>query len=227
MRKRMITLLWTVLLLCMTSVNVWALDVPEPDRSGSITVTVEDDGVRLSSGSLTFYQVGEIVSVDGDHRFALTGAFAACEENLEDLHSPELAKRLRDYAEKEQVIGDTRPLQDGIVRYDVAAGRLGLYLVTQQQAAEGYRALEPFLVTVPLEKNGVYVYEVDATPKVGPITALPPVVPEEPSEKPLDPVLPQTGQAKLPVPVMAVAGLCLISAGLMARLHEKKERYEK
>jgi hypothetical protein len=42
---------------------------------------------------------------------------------------------------------------------------LGLYFVKQVGAVEGFAPCTPFLVTVPNEKNGEYVYDVNASPK--------------------------------------------------------------
>lgn len=43
---------------------------------------------------------------------------------------------------------------------------LGLYLLVQHKAAKGYETAAPFLVSVPMEEDGVLRYDVDASPKV-------------------------------------------------------------
>ena len=83
----------------------------------------------------------------------------------------------------------------------------GLYLFEQTTAAEGYSAVNPFLVSVPTNVNGEYVYDVDATPKVEiKKTTTPP--PDNP------PDVPQTGQLWWPVPILAAAGIFLLILGL-------------
>ncbi len=220
MRKRMINFLFVILLLCMTSVSVLAHDVPDFEDSGSITVHLEDDGKKLSSGTLTFYRVGEIVSTNGNYHFRPSGAFADWGKTLEDENSPELAESLLDYAEKRNITGETVKIYDGTVRYEVGVDQLGLYLVAQHEAATGYNSVDPFLIAVPNWENGAYVYDVNATPKMGVLTASPPTVP--PTDHPKDPVLPQTGQLKLPVPVLAILGLLLIGSGVLIRFGERK-----
>lgn len=42
---------------------------------------------------------------------------------------------------------------------------LGLYLVKQDGTVEGYAPCKPFYVSVPIEHDGDYVYDVDASPK--------------------------------------------------------------
>lgn len=225
MRKRIFNVIFVILLLCLSSVTVLAHDVPDFSRSGSITVNVQDDGEKLSSGSLTFYRVGEIVSTDGNYGFRPTEAFSSYGEALEDVRSSELAQKLLDHAVEHKVSGETVEIRNGTVRYEIESRQLGLYLVAQHQASTGYDLLDPFLISVPNSEDDAYVYDVDATPKVGAVTEItptdPPVVP------PQDEVLPNTGQLKLPVPVMAVLGLCLIGSGLLLRFCDKNKANEK
>jgi LPXTG-motif cell wall-anchored protein len=103
----------------------------------------------------------------------------------------------------------------------------GLYLIIQEEAAEGFNPLGAFLVSVPYLENGEYRYHVTAAikselerePETEPTTP-PPTVPD-------DPKLPQTGQLNWPIPLMAVAGLGLFIAGSMLCFGKKRERYEK
>ena len=92
---------------------------------------------------------------------------------------------------------------------------LGLYLLVQHKAAKGYETAAPFLVSVPMEEDGVLRYDVDASPKVElekepePTSTTPPA--------PTDPRLPYTGQLNWPVPVLTVLGLGLLALGLALR----------
>ena len=137
----------------------------------------------------------------------------------------------------------------------------GLYLLTSYSAYTGgyYYTANPFLVSVPLMEDGKYDYTVDATPKTDldrnhfpgkptepsepvtppdkpgkPQTPVTPSVPTAPTTptSPSRPVLPQTGQVNWPIPVLAVLGLCVFSAGWVldrtTRLRfGKRGRYEK
>ena len=96
-----------------------------------------------------------------------------------------------------------------------------MYLLVQNQAAEGYQAAAPFLVSVPMNEDGTYIYDVDASPKVE-LTKAP-----QPTPTPKPPTLAQTGQLNWPVPVLAIIGLCLFSLGWLLRFGRKKDGYEK
>ena len=77
---------------------------------------------------------------------------------------------------------------------------MGLYLVVQTTAAENYNVINPFLVSVPIQENGKYVYDVDALPKVGTATKKTPDTPDEPDtpDTPDEPDTPDTPVAPGP-----------------------------
>lgn len=142
---------------------------------------------------------------------------------MADISSVDFAKELAEYAERQSLSG-TEVNIDGSGNAVFLNLELGLYLIVQKEAAEGYEAVVPFLVSVPINENGIYLYDVDASPKIELKTAgttTPPAVP--PSDTPDSP-LPQTGQLNWPVPVMAVIGLLLFSAGWMLRFRQKEEQ---
>ena len=121
---------------------------------------------------------------------------------------------------------------------------LGLYLVSQSVPADRYHALDPFLVTVPLSENGLWIYDIDAAPKVGRASPAPTTTPTtEPSTTPTTtptasttstptgrPIsrLPQTGQLRWPVPVLAGMGLVFLLIGwILSKRQEKRNEDSK
>ncbi len=224
MRKHIINLLFAIFLLSIMGTSVWAHEVPDLDQSGLITIHFEENGKSISSGSLTFYRVGEIAEQNGNYTYRPAEAFAAWGGTLNDVGSPELAKSLLEFAHSKNLSGETMEIHDSVVNYGVKNDRLGLYLVAQHEAAAGYDLLDPFLIAVPNWVNGTYVYEVNATPKMGNITATP--LTEPPVEESKEPALPQTGQHKLPVLVFAAVGLLLIGSGVFVRVGERNYDYE-
>lgn len=229
--KRLLTLLTAVLLVCGMSFAAFAQETP--DQSGSIQITMKKGETVVSGGTITLYRVGEASQTDGIYRFRVTGDFAAFDQALEDVQSPELAEALAEYVEANGLKGTTQEIdEEGETAFvDL---ELGLYLLVQEQAAEGYREVEPFLVPVPIWADGAYVNNVYANPKQGEIKPDTPDTPDTPDKpetpKPGTPVqttLPQTGQLNWPVPVLVLAGLTLFTVGWMLRFGTGKKRDEK
>lgn len=218
MRKWMLLL---TALLCCACATAFAHDVPDLNRTGTLNVTMRCEGTAIPGGSLTIFRVGEVCEDDGNYSFATTGKFVESGVSLEDVESADLAAALAKFVADNKLEGETKNIDFmGTVKFENL--ELGLYLVVQNTPAEGYFAAEAFLVSVPMLEDGVYVYEVDATPKVELEKAPEPT--EEP-DKP-DDKLPQTGQLNWPVPVMATVGVGLFSCGWMLRFRREKDAYE-
>lgn len=231
--KRLPALFLAVLLLCAVSTTAFAQNVPDLSQKGSITVTMRQGKTAVPGGSLTLYRVGEVREEDGNYSYALTGDFTGCGQSLTNIQSAQLAKKLAQYVADHTLIGTTGEIDNsGTVTFP----RLipGLYLLVQNKAASGYNKAEPFLVSVPMQENGAYVYDVNASPKVEVKKASEPGNPG--SKNPSTPAtstsgksqskLPQTGQLNWPVPVLAVLGMGLFAVGWMLRSGKKKGSYE-
>ena len=233
MRKAILSLLGTVLILSnMTMGAKAAHPVPDLTAGGSIHVTLKAGKETPEGGTLRFYRVGEIREEEGNYSFQLTGPFAGAKVSLENPQSPELAADLSAYAQTNKIPGADVKLEDGKAVYTVPGGQLGLYLVSQPQACQGYEALSAFVISVPNLEGDSYRYQVEASPKMGelqkeetiPPTTAPdtPTTPAEPGPK-----LPQTGQLNWPVPVLTVLGLILFTAGWILRRRGKYSEDEK
>lgn len=237
-QKRISMLFLTAMLILTMSVTSYAHEVPDSSKTGSIAVTMLYEGKPVAGGTLTLYRVGEISEDDGNYSFVLTGDFTESGASLEDISSTTLASDLAAYVSDNSLAGTKVAISsNGTVT--IPGLELGLYLVVQTQASRGYKAVSPFLVSVPMLEDGSYLYDVDATPKLEALTKTPPRTPssETPStENPSTPVttttvstaiLPQTGQLNWPVPALAVSGLCLFLAGWALRLGKRESLYER
>lgn len=224
MQRRIISLLISVVLLCGMSLTAFAHDVPDLTRTGTIEITMKTGETTVPGGTVTAIRVGEIWEEDGNYSFRLNEQLRDSGLSLEDIQSPELAADLARYAEEHDLGGKTQTVdREGHVSF--ADLELGLYLVVQKKAAEGYCAISPFLIGLPNLEDGVYVYEVDASPKVDLEPA--PEEPDKPTpEKPKDETLPQTGQLNWPVPLLAVSGLALFFMGWVMRFKGRKNGHE-
>ncbi len=132
---------------------------------GSIQLTIRQGGTAVPGGSFTLYQVGALQEEDGNYRFVLTEAFAGSKVSLEEVSSAQLANTLAAYAKDHKLSGTAKDVdKDGEIAF--TGLELGLYLLVQHKAAKGYETAAPFLVSVPMEEDGVLRYDVDASPKV-------------------------------------------------------------
>lgn len=222
-----------LLLLCSMSVTVYAHEVPDPSREGSIMITMDYENKAVPGGALELYRVGAVVEDGGNYSFALTGDFIGSGASLEDVQSPQLAKYFAGYADEHNVTGETGNIGcDGTVLFSDL--ELGLYLIVQTEVADGYLKVNPFLVSLPMYENGIYLYDVDASPKIDVKKDPAATIPSSPEEispskpgLPSSATLPQTGQLNWPIPILTILGLMLFSAGWMLRFGRKRKKYEK
>lgn len=228
LRKRLSVMILAFILLYAVSFTASAHEAPDLNQHGSIAIIMQQDETVVPGGTLTLYRVGEIKEDDGNYSFSLTGDFIDSGRSLEDIESLDLAKALAEYARGQKLTGFTQKIDEkGRVSFDNL--ELGLYLLVQNEAANGYNEISPFLVSIPMNEDGVYLYKVDASPKV------------ELEKKPdtttstqnttgttsTNTKLPQTGQLNWPIPVLVVSGLVLFSVGWVLRSSKKRDDYEK
>lgn len=161
-------------------------------RTGSLSVTLYDhqNDVPLRGGELTLYKVADVKRTNGNLYFAYTGDFTGCDVALGDLTDSTLAAKLEKYL---PVVPTVAAQQDVSEQGEVLFDKLpqGLYLVVQTEASHGYEAINSFLVSIPLKDDSGWIYDVDATPKVGATTQTPPDEPDTP-DKPDTPDTPDT-----------------------------------
>lgn len=201
--------------------------------SGSITLELEYGGQAVAGGTFALFRVGDAAEDDGDYSFTLAEGFeeSGLELDADALSSAasssELASELAAWAEAQGVEGEEAPVSaDGTLSFEGLAP--GLYLLVQGEAAEGFEAASPFLVSVPMDEGGAYLYDVDASPKVSLVQA----EEEEPEETveeteeteeetaaETSSALPKTADATPGAAPAAAAGLALLAGGaaLVAR----------
>ncbi len=230
MRSKRIS--WIALMMAMVfifgiSVSAYAHDVPDMNKRGSITFTMRHDDTLVGGGTLTIYRVGEIAEDDGNYSFIPTGSFVDCGKSFEDLSAVyELAEDLVEYAQTNSIpaLSTENIGADGKVSFTDL--ELGLYLIVQEEAADGYMEIAPFLMSIPTMEDGTYKYDLSAEPKTE-------LKEEEPTPTPTPtstptptppPDLPQTGMLWWPVPLFVFGGLCMLAIGVfLIRGREKNE----
>lgn len=182
-RKRLAAVLAALTLLVWCAAPAFALEVVDLSRTGSIKVSLYDSETSeaVGGGTLTLYRVAKVQKDNANLSFVYTNGFEDCGVELGDLSEGELAGRL---AEKIAATAESTTVEIsdlGIAEFGDL--EVGLYLVVQTTAAENYNVINPFLVSVPIQENGSYVYDVDALPKVGTAAKKTPDTPDKPEEE--------------------------------------------
>lgn len=199
-RKRLAAVLAALTLLVWCAAPAFALEVVDLSRTGSIKVSLYDSETSeaVGGGTLTLYRVAKVQKDNANLSFVYTNGFEDCGVELGDLSEGELAGRL---AEKIAATAESTTVEiSDFGTAEFGDLEVGLYLVVQTTAAENYNVINPFLVSVPIQENGKYVYDVDALPKVGTATKKTPDTPDEPDtpDTPDEPDTPDTPVAPGP-----------------------------
>lgn len=222
-KKQLSALLLTLFLCCAMVVTVYAHEVPDLSRTGSISIAMIYDGEAVGGGSLTFYQAASVRADNGDYSFVLTDEFAQSGVSLKNPTDKATAERLAEYVSSNHVAGMTEEIgEDGMLTVENL--NPGLYLVIQKETVGGFESLKPFLVSIPMLEKGNYVYDVDASPKLEILKKTPSPTPATPDTP--DSTLPQTGQLNWPVPVLTILGLGFFFLGWRLSFGGQGKKYE-
>ena len=199
---------------CLLNMGVSAHEAVDEGAEGTITVEMKYEGEAVTGGALTAYRVGEVQEADGNYLFVKTEAMEAFEGTYENIGSAELAESIAAYVEEKNIesYGEAENTNGRAIFSDL---KTGLYLIVQTEASEGYEPLKPFLVSIPMNEDGHYIYDVNAE---GKFELYKPVTPPDTP----DPELPHTGQLNWPIPVLVVSGLLLFVAGWVLRYYKKE-----
>ena len=197
-RKRLAAVLAALTLLVWCAAPAFALEVVDLSRTGSIKVSLYDSETSeaVGGGTLTLYRVAKVQKDNANLSFVYTNGFEDCGVELGDLSEGERAGRL---AEKIAATAESTTVEIsdlGVAEFGDL--EVGLYLVVQTTAAENYNVINPFLVSVPIQENGSYVYDVDALPKVGTAAKKTPEPPDTP-DTPDTPDKPEEENPNTPV----------------------------
>lgn len=179
-RKRLAAVLAALTLLVWCAAPAFALEVVDLSRTGSIKVSLYDSETSeaVGGGTLTLYRVAKVQKDNANLSFVYTNGFEDCGVELGDLSEGELAGRL---AEKIAATAESTTVEiSDFGTAEFGDLEVGLYLVVQTTAAENYNVINPFLVSVPIQENGSYIYDVDALPKVGTAAKKTPEPPDTP-----------------------------------------------
>ena len=163
--KRIAPVVLALLVLLTLPLSADAADF-DISKTGTIKIQLRDAYAPNTAigGTLVLYRVG---TANENLTFNLTEEFSGSGVSLSDLRASGLAKKLADYAVEKNIQGTSvQADSSGFVSF--ASVPTGLYLVAQTKAVDGYLAVSPFLVSMPMydAQSDTYIYTVEAAPKV-------------------------------------------------------------
>jgi hypothetical protein len=244
--KKVIVLLLCLPLLLAMPVKAESenLDV---NTKGSITISIPEE-LQEKDVSFSLYYIAGIVRESGEYVYEPAQAFSSGFRISEDtLETESFRAYVADYIEKNDVLPTTTSgLISGKESFSFQDLSVGVYYVAETQLEkDGSYEMSPFVVSVPLLNDGVYVYDVNASSKY----QFNKIVQNDPKEPSVSPALPQTQltttqqttttqqQAKTPskptipfsgtymylFPIFCAAGLFLLVVGVYLCFHHPKE----
>ena len=158
--------------------------VPVFARTGSLTVILSSGGTPIPGGTVSLYLVA---SREGEEM--VTASEFSCWDgeltagSARELIQLALAMQLK--AVKQSVDQNGRAVFEDLPQ--------GIYLLAQEEPAQGWEPICPFFVSIPYASNGQWVYDVVAKPKAEP--------------QPQEPGNPETGETGLVLPYLALGAM--------------------
>lgn len=223
LQKTLCRLLCCIAILCLLTSFVFAADWYDgPAQSGSITFDFSSAEPAINGGAVALRQVA--YWDDEANTLKWCEDWEDCGLSLKEdglFRDHNAASKLFFYAESHGI-----PAQGVLIGADGTAKAeelpMGLYLVSQTEAFEGYTCMLPALISVPVRIDGAWVFDVEALPKLEPLVPET-TEPTEPTETTPPPDLPPTGQTNWPVPLLLVVGGFLVLLGLCLRKQDNHE----
>lgn len=163
MRRKIIACILLALLILSFGISA-AAQAFDGNRTGSINITLLDpyDKAPISGASFDLYHVADVgINTDRNLNYMYTAHFEDCGIDLQD---PDLAPKLAEYL-KTHPTGCRRITTNDLGVAAATRLTLGMYLVVQKQAAEGYSVCTPFLAMVPQQNGTDFTYDVNASVK--------------------------------------------------------------
>ena len=163
MSRKIITVCITIILIFACAGRVLAEEF-DPSKTGSISVTLVEQKQKepIVGAELSVYYVATVSKdAEGKLLYDYTEAFAPLDVALDDAA---LAAKLDAFVSQNNV-PSIKIITNAQGTASCDALPLGLYFVNQTGLVEGFAPCTPFLVTIPNENDGEYVYDVNASPK--------------------------------------------------------------
>ena len=161
--KKIKYLLIFIMLLMIGKSTVYANNTVDFTKKGTINITLNDsiNNNAIEGANIKIYKLAEAYSKNSNLAFSYHEDLEQCQKNIEEeILNEETLKCIYN----SNLITENENTNDlGYVYFDNLD--LGLYLIEQTNAVEGYSKIDPFLVYIPQVENNNWIYDIKATPK--------------------------------------------------------------
>lgn len=148
--------------------RAFADDLLNTDQIGSLSVNLKCDGDPVANARLDLYKVAglEWDKAEGQWAYVTAKGFSDLGVNpyAVDSWNEDVVSSVAEEAQDAKPIA--RDSSDASGRVTFGNLSTGVYLVKQRAVTVGEDTINPFMVSIPLAEDGVYVYDVNASPKV-------------------------------------------------------------
>lgn len=192
-----------------------------------LTVTLADKqkGVVIQDAEISVYKLGDFTDLESREitfeksfeEIASTLDFSSSEKTCTSRN----ANTLVDFVKENEIKPSVSVKSDKNGVGKASLSDMGVYLVEITDSGN-YNA-EPFIIEIPVWENGTLTYEISASPKISAKTNTNTPGNNTGSTN-TGTKIPQTGQLKWPVPVLAIAGVTLVVLGIADRSFVKNRK---
>ena len=210
--KRFVCMALALFLFCSLALSVRAADT----NVGSIEVKVEYKDKKITGGSLIAVRVGYVDEAK------LVFRKVTNHDEIKNIGESAAVTQMQNFYTSNKnthtFLTYKAEVKDGIAKFTGLPR--GLYLISQDIAANGYKKLSDFLVTVPFEGK------MDVTAASKPSLDKEPDTPTKPagsSSGSGNKKLPQTGQLTWPIPWMTLGGITMFVFGWWLCFGKRKD----
>lgn len=134
---------------------------------GSFSIKfLDSDAKPITGGNVEIFHIASIATdASGNDTYVLEKDFIGLTIDFDNIGSPELADKAETIVNSESLSGITKAINDsGIAYFDNL--ELGMYLITQPVAIDGWYKMSSYIATVPYNDGDKWIYDVSSIPKM-------------------------------------------------------------
>lgn len=162
-------LIITLLLLFVSSLSVSANtnNIVDFSKKGFVSITLKESSeeIPVENAELSIFKIATVTDKNNNLFFEYIEELKNCQADLTNLENTKLTDEILKCIKDKEInsIKEITNEEGNAIFTDLD---LGLYLVMQTNAVNGYSKIDPFLITIPKEQEGIWTYDIEAEPKV-------------------------------------------------------------